>query len=121
MPPDMNYEGYVAFIEKLPLVVDPEVFNLHENANITKDMGYTNNLFASILLTQSSSGGGGGDEKSQEDVTYEVAEANLKNGDLGRVLDELSALPEPPAKAMQSWIAAARQRQPRPCPHRQAF
>ena len=41
MPPDMNYEGYVEFIEGLPLVVNPEVFNLHENANITKDMGYT--------------------------------------------------------------------------------
>lgn len=44
------------------------------------------------------------------DAILSRAEANLKNGDLGPVLDELSALPEPPAKAMQSWIAAARQR-----------
>jgi dynein heavy chain len=77
MPPDTNYEGFVAFIENLPLVVDPEVFNLHENANITKDMGYTNTLFTSILLTQSSSGGGEEGQKSQEDVTYDVAHANL--------------------------------------------
>ena len=77
MPPDMNYEGYVEFIEGLPLVVNPEVFNLHENANI-KDMGYTNMLFTSILLTQSSSGSSDEGQKSQEEVTHDVAEVNLK-------------------------------------------
>ena len=77
MPTDTNYEGYVTFIENLPLVVDPEVFNLHENANITKDMGYTNTLFTSILLTQSSSGGGDEGQKSQEDLTHDVAASNL--------------------------------------------
>jgi len=44
------------------------------------------------------------------DAILSRAEANLKNGDLGSALDELSALPEPPAKAMQGWIAAAQQR-----------
>ena len=54
------------------------MFNLHENANITKDMGYTNMLFTSILLTQSSSGSSDEGQKSQEEVTHDVAEANLK-------------------------------------------
>eukprot|EP00945_MAST-04E_sp_MAST-4E-sp1_P005163 g5163.t1 len=78
IPEEMSWEEYRTFIEGLPLEVDPEVFNLHENANITKDQGYTNTLFASILLTQSSTGGGEEGQKSQEDVTYEVAEMNLK-------------------------------------------
>ena len=78
MPDDMTWDGYNQFIENLPLQVEPEVFGLHENANITKDMGYTNNLFLSILLTQSSSGGGDEGGKSQEDVTFDVASMNLQ-------------------------------------------
>ena len=78
IPEEKPWEEYCKFIEGLPLEVDPEVFNLHENANITKDQGYTNLLFSSILLTQSSSGGDDESGKSPEDVTYEVAEQNLK-------------------------------------------
>ena len=41
-------------------------------------MGYTNMLFTSILLTQSSSGSSDEGQKSPEEVTHDVAEANLK-------------------------------------------
>ncbi len=47
-----QYKDYVAFIEKMPLVASPEVFNLHENATITKDQTETQALFESVLLTQ---------------------------------------------------------------------
>ena len=47
-----RYKDYVAFIERLPLVASPEVFNMNENATITKDQTETQALFESVLLTQ---------------------------------------------------------------------
>jgi dynein heavy chain len=55
VPPDGNYESFVAFIEALPLVAPPTVFGLHENATITKDQNATSILCEKILRTQASS------------------------------------------------------------------
>ena len=36
-PPHDEYQSYVDYIRELPLIPHPEVFGLHENADITKD------------------------------------------------------------------------------------
>ena len=77
-PEEGPISNYVDYIESLPLVADPEVFGLHENANITKDRNDTAELFRSLLATQSSSSGDGG-SKGAEDTVKLVVSDILKN------------------------------------------
>lgn len=48
-------QGYLDFINSLPLSTPPAVFGLHDNADITKDLQEAQLLLDSLLLTQSSS------------------------------------------------------------------
>ena len=41
-PKEGNYQSYIDAIRSLPLIPSPEVFGLHENADITKDNQETN-------------------------------------------------------------------------------
>jgi len=73
-PPHVEYDGYLDFIRALPLVPQPEVFGMHENADITKDQKATNDLLLSILGTQGVGGGGGGTGgKSDDEKLTEIA------------------------------------------------
>lgn len=71
-PKMTSFDGYLEYINSLPLIAQPEVFGLHENADITKDLQETNQLLDSLMLTQSRDASGGG--KSFEDTIREVAE-----------------------------------------------
>jgi dynein heavy chain len=70
-PPHGEYESYMEYLRSLPLTPHPEVFGLHENADITKDQQETQQLFDSILLTLPRQTGGGG--KNQQQVVDELA------------------------------------------------
>lgn len=52
-----NYDETLDFIKALPLDVGPEVFGLHPNADITKNLGEAGLLLDSLLQCNSDSGG----------------------------------------------------------------
>ena len=66
-----EYDSYLEYVRSLPIIPHPEVFGLHENADITKDNQETQLLFDSILLTLPRQTGGGG--KSPQQVVDELA------------------------------------------------
>ena len=41
-PGDGNLNEYLDYIDKLPIIDSPEIFGLHDNADITKDNQETN-------------------------------------------------------------------------------
>ena len=68
VPPDGDMEAYITVIEEMPLVAPPEIFGLHDNANITKDNNETTNLLNALLLTEGGGGGGGGGPSEEETI-----------------------------------------------------
>jgi dynein heavy chain len=89
-PVDGEYQSYIAYIKSLPLIPNPEVFGLHENADITKDNQETDQLFDGILLTLPRQTSGGG--KSAQEVIDELAADILSklppNFDLEKVMKQ---------------------------------
>ncbi|XP_066529410.1 dynein axonemal heavy chain 12 [Hoplias malabaricus] len=59
-PPKSVHEDYVEFIKNLPANQHPEVFGMHENVDISKDLQQTKLLFDSLILTQGGGSKGGG-------------------------------------------------------------
>jgi len=59
-------------IMALPLTQQPEVFGLHDNAEITSAIGITNKMLQIALALQGASSAGGGGQ-SQDDVVREIS------------------------------------------------
>jgi dynein heavy chain len=73
VPPKGTYEEYVEFIKKFPLTQNPEIFGMHENVDISKDLQATRLLFDSILLTMGSTSVEGGDtDKKLNDIANDI-------------------------------------------------
>jgi len=73
----VDYEGFLKHIASLPINDSPEIFGLHDNANISFANNETTDLLAGILAT--SGGGKGGQGAGNRDaVIAEVAESILK-------------------------------------------
>ncbi|KAH9098913.1 hypothetical protein LEN26_016540 [Aphanomyces euteiches] len=70
-PPAGPLSSYLAYIDSLPMNEGPEVFGLHDNANISCAIAETNLLLESALSLQPRSSGGGG--KSWDQSLAEVA------------------------------------------------
>ncbi|XP_021092936.1 dynein heavy chain 3, axonemal isoform X6 [Heterocephalus glaber] len=89
IPPYGSYQSYINYLRTLPISAHPEVFGLHENADITKDNQETNQLFQGVLLTLPRQSGGGG--KSPQEVVEELAQDVLsklpKDFDLEEVMN----------------------------------
>ncbi|XP_030590036.1 dynein heavy chain 12, axonemal [Archocentrus centrarchus] len=67
-----SYESYILFIKELPFSQHPEVFGMHENADISKDLQQTKLLFDSLILAQ---GGGskGGTSSESDNMLCDIA------------------------------------------------
>lgn len=63
---------YIEAIKAFPALPKPEIFGLHENADITCDQNETYNLFSTILALQPRVSGGGG--ASREDTILHLCE-----------------------------------------------
>ncbi|XP_053075250.1 dynein axonemal heavy chain 1 isoform X4 [Acinonyx jubatus] len=72
--PTYDLNGYVSYIKGLPLNDMPEIFGLHDNANITFAQNETYGLLGAIIQLQpkSSSMGGQGREEIVEDVANNI-------------------------------------------------
>jgi dynein heavy chain len=51
-PPEGGLSDYVGYLESLPLEADPEIFGMHENANLTFQNNSSSRLVATILSIQ---------------------------------------------------------------------
>ncbi|OWZ24775.1 Axonemal dynein heavy chain [Phytophthora megakarya] len=74
-PADDSLSVFLNYIDQLPMNEGPEVFGLHDNANISTAIAETNLLLESALSLQprGASGGGGGAAKSWDEVLDETA------------------------------------------------
>uniref|UniRef100_K3WFJ4 Uncharacterized protein n=1 Tax=Globisporangium ultimum (strain ATCC 200006 / CBS 805.95 / DAOM BR144) TaxID=431595 RepID=K3WFJ4_GLOUD len=70
-PKDGPLTTYLEYIDSLPMNEGPEIFGLHDNANISCAIAETNLLLESALSLQPRSSGGGG--KSWDQVLEETA------------------------------------------------
>jgi len=74
-PPPTNHKGYMTFFRGLPINDSPEIFGLHENADITYAQNETSELLSIILKLQPRTTAGL--DKSREETVYEQAEEFL--------------------------------------------
>ena len=56
VPAPNGYQSYLDFLEELPVIQPPEIFGMHENVDITKEMMQTKILLNSVLITQTKAG-----------------------------------------------------------------
>lgn len=70
LPRKTEYRDYVNHINNIPSVPPPEVFGLHTNAGITRDLQNAKNLLSSLLLVQGESTGG---DSSSDALLYDIA------------------------------------------------
>ncbi|XP_048578532.1 dynein axonemal heavy chain 1-like isoform X2 [Nematostella vectensis] len=76
LPDSTDHEGYVHYIRSLPINDTPEIFSLHDNANITFAQNETFNLLHGILKMQPKASTGKG--RSREEVMEETAKGILE-------------------------------------------
>ncbi len=63
----LSTQAYMNYIRSLPINSNPEIFGLHDNANITFALNETSQLLSGILKLQPKSTSGAG--TSREDVS----------------------------------------------------
>lgn len=76
IPTSSEHSEYMDYIKELPINDNPEIFFLHENANITYAQNETRNLLNGLLELQPKSSSGGG--QCIEEIMEETAKRILK-------------------------------------------
>lgn len=70
-PPQAEYDEYIEYISSLPRTAEPEVFGLHENADISKDLQEVSSMLDALMQMQSSTSSSSG--TPVEDTLREIA------------------------------------------------
>jgi dynein heavy chain len=70
-PPKGTYEDYLEFIKSLPTAQLPEVFGMHDNVDISRELQETRLLIDNILLTQGRLEGGA--SSKSDEALYQIA------------------------------------------------
>ncbi|XP_011702284.1 PREDICTED: dynein heavy chain 7, axonemal-like isoform X3 [Wasmannia auropunctata] len=94
-----EYEAYIVYTRKLPIITAPSVFGMNENADILKDQRETDLLFSSLLLTQEAVKSGAR-ATSDDEIVYGVATEILDK--LPKNYDVIAALAKYPTLYSQS-------------------
>jgi dynein heavy chain len=71
-PTHSKLESYQQFIDSLPILEEPEIFGMHENANIAYQIKETQNIILTIMESQPHTAGGG-DGHHTDDIVFELA------------------------------------------------
>ncbi|CAI6353848.1 unnamed protein product [Macrosiphum euphorbiae] len=106
IPKDTTFDGCFEYIKSLPMNPQPEVFGLHENADITKNNYETNLLLYGTILTQSQITAGVGDKDTDAKIA-ELASNIAKN--IPDLFDIVEAKKKYPIKYEQSMNTVIRQ------------
>nr|KAJ3422321.1 Dynein heavy chain 7, axonemal [Polyrhizophydium stewartii] len=74
-PAKGKYENYLEYIRSLPLNQSPEIFGIHDNGDIARQLAETRQLFESIIKTQENATGtgGGSGQKTSDEILIEVS------------------------------------------------
>lgn len=77
LPDGANYAGYMEYLDSLGATAAPEIFGMHDNADITCNLQDQEALCETILSLQTGGGSGGG--KSMDEIIDEVCADILKS------------------------------------------
>ncbi|KAJ1555349.1 Dynein heavy chain 7, axonemal [Nowakowskiella sp. JEL0078] len=66
LPTKPGYASYVEYIKALPINQTPELFGIHDNGDIARQLSETRTIFDSVLKTQERTTGGGGGKTTDE-------------------------------------------------------
>ncbi|XP_050519336.1 dynein axonemal heavy chain 6 [Diabrotica virgifera virgifera] len=75
-PVFLTIQEYREFVDNLPIIEQPEIFGMHENANIAYQVKETNIIVRTIMECQPRTGGGV-EGRSSDDIVYDLAEGIL--------------------------------------------
>ncbi|KAF7987651.1 hypothetical protein HCN44_003514 [Aphidius gifuensis] len=76
-----NINKYKEYVDKFPLIEEPEIFGMHENANITYQLNETKNILNTIIDIQPKINKDN-DDKSSSDIVYELAQIIMDKIDI---------------------------------------
>ncbi|XP_063710592.1 dynein axonemal heavy chain 3-like [Symsagittifera roscoffensis] len=87
-PDDNGHQSFVDYVTELPIIPNPEVFGLHDNADITKDNQETQQLFDGVLLTLPRQTGGKGKSPQEQiqDLANDILTKMPPNFDMAAVM-----------------------------------
>ncbi|ORX42989.1 hypothetical protein BCR36DRAFT_361700 [Piromyces finnis] len=73
VPIESDYNSIIEYIKQLPLNQFPDIFGIHDNGDIARQLSETKQLFDSIILTQEKTGNDGGSAKSNDEIVTDIS------------------------------------------------
>jgi len=79
VPSESDYNSIIEYIKQLPLNQLPDIFGIHDNGDIARQLSETKQLFDSIILTQEKTGNDSGNAKSSDEIVTEISSGILES------------------------------------------